>query len=360
LKKFIALFAGLIGTLYAVNAWAGTFAPKIERHERLVMDDTFYEQTSQIDQTIDSVANEQNKTKVLCIGDSTMYGAIVYANETIPYFLRNNLRPATPNLDLLNLAYPGARPADEYAMLKLAKRANPDLVVIDVNPVFFSPRLLQEGALANKTQKREFLFEPDVPAGVFEDNRVEEIIGTAVQQTNIGQYKPQINKALFGQAPRQYVTDAAKPLLPPAPPKPPAAPGQDIIGKSWHAKKWDATEQKSMARIYRQGLLTEDNDSVRMLQRMVQYTKANHINTLFYITPQNETLIGQFFSLDTLHRNEDFLAGVLKQEGAWSVDLRNDVPETYFGDYDHLLKAGNAQVADRLASVISEQGGVRR
>ncbi|MGZ4107060.1 MAG: hypothetical protein ACXVO1_06945, partial [Tumebacillaceae bacterium] len=184
MKKWIALFAGLAGTLYAVNAWAGTFAPKIERHERLVLDDTFYEQTTQLDQLIDGVANEQSQPKVLCIGDSTMYGAIVYSNETTPYFLRQKVRATQPNVDLRNFAYPGARPADEYAMLKLVSRAKPDLVVIDVNPVFFSPQLMREGALANKTHVREFLFEPDVPKGIFADNRVEEIIGTAIKQTN--------------------------------------------------------------------------------------------------------------------------------------------------------------------------------
>lgn len=364
MKQFLAMCLGLLLTLFGVNQWAGTLAPHIERNERIVLDDTFYEQNVQLDSIINSLRQEQ-QPKIIALGDSTMYGSVVYQNETIPYYLRGLIQNRQPNADVINLAYPGARPADLYAMLKLADQANPSLVIIDVNVVFFSERILAEGALANKNHRRAFLFEDAdaVPEGVFQGNRLEEIAKTYVKNTNIGQYKSAINNLLFGSSPRSLVGDAAAKLQPPPTKQDQAAagtvaPAQDIIGRSWHDKTWGEKERQNMARIYEQGPLTEANDSVKMLRRIIQYSKDQHIPTLFYLAPQNEALIGKFFSLDQLHQNEDYLKNILDEQNAWYLDLRNAIPENQFGDYDHMLKSGNAAVAQLLYQAIAQEGSV--
>ena len=362
MKQFLAMCLGLLLTLYGINQWAGTLAPHIERTERIVLDDTFYEQNVQLDSIIHSLRQEQ-QPKIIALGDSTMYGSIVYQNETIPYYLRGFIQNRLPNADVVNLAYPGARPADLYAMLKLADQANPSLVVIDVNVVFFSERILAEGALANKNHRRAFLFEnaDAVPAGVFQANRLEEIAKTYISNTNIGQYQSAINNLLFGSSPRSKVRNAAAKLQPPPAQQQAAgtvAPAESIIGRSWHDKTWDDKERQNMARIYEQGPLTEANDSVKMLRQIIKYSKDRHIPTLFYLAPQNEALISKFFSLDQLHHNEDFLKNILDEQNAWYLDLRNAIPENQFGDYDHMLKSGNSAVAKWLDQAIAQEGSV--
>lgn len=359
MKKLIAMCLGLCSTLLVVNWWAGTFAPEVQPSERLVLDDTFYEQNVQLDTAIANI-RAQKSPKVITLGDSTMYGSVVYENETIPFFLRQAMQQQTPNASVTNLAYPGARPADLYAMLKLASAAQPDLVLIDVNVVFYSERILQEGALANKTLKREFLWEPDVPKGIFDDNRVEETLKTWLQNTNIGQYQTEINKSLFMEQPRQYIRDWVAKLSPPPAPSanPPAAPAEDIIGKPWTSKTWGDKERATMARIYEQGPLSEQNDSVKMLHRLLDYAKEHNIRILFYLTPQNEQLIGQFFNVKQLHDNEDYLQQILESAGAWYLDERRAVPAAQFGDYDHMLREGNRQVANLLAQEIAAKGGL--
>jgi len=356
MKKFAAMWAGLLLTLLVINAWAGTFAPPIERQERLVLDDTFYDKHVQLD-TIFADLAERPGQQVLALGDSTLYGAVTYENETIPWYLRERLQRTASTVDVHNLAYPGARPADLYAMLKLAAPTKPALVVVDVNVVFFSEQLLAEGALANKTHRRMYLFEQDVPQGIFTDNRVEEALKVAFKSTNIGQYEQELNQFLFGTSLRKQVRAALEELHPQPPTASPAIePTQDLIGKGWREKTWGDKQVQTMARIYGQGPLTEQNDSVRMLRRMAQYANEQDIPVLFYLTPQNEALIGQFFSVPQLNENEEFLKRVLAEEGAWTLDLRHTVPEREFGDYDHLLRGGHQQVAEQLAAEIARKG----
>ncbi|UOF90469.1 hypothetical protein LSG31_21865 [Fodinisporobacter ferrooxydans] len=367
MKNFIAMCIGLVCTLLAINAWAGTFAPPIPPSKRLIMDDTFYDQNTQLDHVLASIRRDKG-IRIVGIGDSTMYGAIVHANQTIPYYLQQTLQAKDKNqtIHVYNLAFPGARPADLYAMLKRVKAAKPDLIFIDVNIVFFSDKVLHEAALANKMFKREFLFAHDVPNGIFTENRLEEIVTTLVKDTNIGQYKKEINEKLFGKAPRLYVQDWAhavqtgEPVKTANPQTTASAQQNPLIGKSWRQRVWDAKEQQVMARIYAQGPIPGANDSVMMLRDMIRYARANHLNTVFYLTPQNETLIGKFFSLPQLHQNEDYLIHIMQQEGAWMVDLRHAVPADDFGDYDHMLSAGNRLIAQHLADVISRKGGISR
>ncbi|KEO84034.1 SGNH/GDSL hydrolase family protein [Tumebacillus flagellatus] len=358
MKKLLALSLGLLSTLVAADLWAGTFAPETKLGERLVLDDTFYEQNIQLDNAVADL-KAKSSPKVIALGDSTMYGSVVYENETIPYFLRQDLQKQLPQATVANLAYPGARPADLYAMLKLTADAHPDLVVVDVNVVFYAQRILDEGALANKTLKREYLFERDVPHGVFAGNRVEEVVQTALKDTNIGQYRTEINKTLFGAEPRQYIRDAVDTISPkPAPAKQPAA-AEPIIGVPWTAKTWDDKERATMARIYEQGPLTEQNDSVQMLERFQDYAVSHGIRVLYYLAPQNDTLIGKFFDLGQLHANQDYLKKQLENRGAWFLDLSRAIPASQFGDYDHMLKDGNHRVADLLAAEIEAKGGLR-
>jgi hypothetical protein len=355
--------AGLCSTLLLVDLWAGTFAPETKLDERLVLDDTFYEQNIQLDNAVADLRATPSP-KVIALGDSTMYGSVVYQNETIPYFLRQNLQRQMPQASVTNLAYPGARPADLYAMLKLITDAHPDLVVVDVNVVFYSQRILQEGALANKTLKREFLYEPDVPKGVFADNRVEETLKTWLKDTNIGQYQTGINKQLFGLQPRQYVRDAVDALSPPkssAQPHANTAPPENIIGVPWTSKTWGDSERATMERIYGKGLVVEEeNDSVKMLLRFQDYAKKHGIKVLYYLAPQNESLIGQFFSLGQLHDNQEFLREKLVRGSSWYLDLSQQIPSNLFGDYDHMLREGNSRVADRLADEIKAKGVLGR
>jgi hypothetical protein len=84
------------------------------------------------------------------------------------------------------------------------------------------------------------------------------------------------------------------------------------------------------------------------------------MNVLFYLAPQNEMLIGKFFSLDQLHRNEQYLRNILQKEQAWFVDLSQALPEGEFGDYDHMLKKGHARVVEALHSAIAAKGGVAK
>jgi hypothetical protein len=353
--RYIALLLiGFIGTLVCIDQWAGTLTPVIVPKERLVMDDTFYEQNSQLNAVLGRIQNGP-ASKTIALGDSTLYGALVHENETIPFELEKLAQTSIhPDAKVYNLAYPGARPADIYAMLKLVSPLHPDLVVIDVNVVFFSQGILNEGALANQRRQSQFIFEKDVPQGVFKENRVEAAVKTWVRDTNIGQNKAAINTALFKQAPRGYIRDWLVKLLPAvtAAPKPPVEAPRDVIGMGWKDKVWGPKEQKTMARIYDQGNLDETNASVRMLRRIIGYAKDHSINVLFYLSPQNETLIGKFFSLDQLHRNEQYLRIILQEEKTWFIDLSQAIPESQFGDYDHMLKEGHVHVAAALQSAI--------
>jgi hypothetical protein len=355
--KYIALLLiGFIGTLVCLDLWAGTLTPVIEPKERFVMDDTFYEQNSQLNAVLGRIQTGP-AVKTIALGDSTLYGALVHDNETIPYELGKLAQNSTyPDSKVYNLAYPGARPADIYAMLKLVTPLHPDLVIIDVNVVFFAQGILNEGALANQRRQEQFLFEKDVPPGIFKENRVEAAVKTWVRDTNIGQNKTAINTALFKQAPRGYIRDWLAQLLPSvtAAPKPPVEAPRDVIGMGWKDKAWGPKEQKTMARIYDQGNLDEtNNDSVRMLHRIIDYAKDHAIHVLYYLAPQNETLIGRFFSLDQLHRNEQYLRTILQDNKAWFIDLSQAIPEGQFGDYDHMLREGHVQVAAALQSAIA-------
>lgn len=359
MKHLLAMCAGLITAFYVANAWAGTLAPTIEPQERLVLDDTFYEQNTQLKLILERIRQESGSS-VVALGDSTLYGALTYQNETIPYYLRGMLQEQYGDVHVHNLAYPGARPADLYGMLKRVKEADPELVIIDVNVVFFSERLLQESALANQMHKRAYVFEGDVPA-VFTENRVEEAFKALIKETNIGQYEPEIRARLFGQAPRQYVRDAAERLHPPLPEEG-AVPGavgppEDVtIGKSWLQKPWGEPQRIRMERIYGQGPLTESNDSVIALRKLARYSQEQGLNVLFYITPQNKELIGKFFSVEQLTQNEEYLLGLLQDEGAWVLDLREAVPRNQFADYDHMLKDGHARIATGLRDEIGRKG----
>jgi len=350
---------GLVAALIAIDVWAGSFAPHIEPTERLVLNHTFYDQNSELSADISAI-RQTNGYKIVALGDSTMYGALVYQNETIPYYLRQLLQHRNASISLYNLAFPGARPADLYAMLKWTHDAHPNLVVIDVNAVFFSQRLLDEAALANPNLKKEFLFEPVVPKGIFSGSRIDNIFATLVQNTNIGQYRTEINKNLFGKSLRTYVNDFTSTLHPTVKPqvKTTATLPAPVIGQGWREKNWNSAEQKNMARIYTQGPLTANNDSVKMLQAMIHYAHAEHIPVLFYVTPQNEQLIGRFFSLSQLNQNEDYLVQLMRREGAWYVDLRHSVPTNQFADYDHMLKGGDFDIAKRPAGEIERKGGL--
>jgi hypothetical protein len=349
---------GLFSVLYGVNLWAGTLAPTIEPQERIVLDDTFYEQNTQLNVITEQIRGEQGAS-VIALGDSTLYGALTYQNETIPYYLRGLLQPeGQGNVFVHNLAFPGARPADLYGMLKRVEKADPELIVVDVNVVFFSERLLAESALANQMNKRAYIFERDVPR-VFKESRVEEAFKSLIKETNIGQYEPEIRQTLFGKAPRDYVREAAKNLQPEPPAAgsaPKGAPEDVTIGKSWLQKSWGEPERLRMERIYGQGPLTEENDSVKALRKIVRYGKEKGLNILFYMTPQNKELIGKFFSVQQLTQNEEYLLGVLQEEGAWVIDLRDSVPRNQFADYDHMLKGGHERVATLLRDEIRKQG----
>jgi hypothetical protein len=359
-KKLIAMTLGLGSTLFALDLWAGTFTPAVQPDERLVLDDTFYEHNAQLDAAFAHIQAQQHP-RIITLGDSTMYGSVVYENETIPFFLRQALQQQNPNTSLTNLAYPGARPADLYAMIKRSADVQPDLVVIDVNVVFYSERILSEGALANKTLKRDFLLEPVVPHNLFTDNRVEETLKTLLKNTNLGQNQTAVNKQLFNGQPRDIIRQAVAALTPPQAAEPAApnpTPAESILGVPWTSKKWDEKEVANMSRIYGQGALTEDNDSVQMLRRTLEYAQKHNIKVLYYLTPQNEALIGKFFDLAQLRRNEDFLKNILDRAGAWYLDLRDAVPSAQFGDYDHMLRDAHLDLARVLAQEIAAKGGL--
>lgn len=137
-------------------------------------------------------------------------------------------------------------------------------------------------------------------------------------------------------------------------------PPENIIGVGWRKKTWGPKQLQNMQRIYTQGPLDDHNDSVKMLRHTIQYAKEKNLKVLFYLTPQNEELIGAHFPLEPLRRNEDFLWQVLQEEGAWAVDLRGTVPENEFADYDHLLKEGNRRLADRLTGEAAGRGIYKR
>jgi hypothetical protein len=358
MKSLVFLLLGFIVTLVAIDLWAGTYTPVYTPKERLVMDATFYQQPVQLKGVLQRIKAEP-APKIIALGDSTLYGALVYENETIPYLLGHRLQTLQhPNAKVYNLAYPGARPADLYAMLKWVRPVDPDLVIIDVNVVFYSKGILEESALANPSLRSQFIYEPDVPKGLFQENRVEAAVQTWVRETNIGINKSAIQAALFKQAPRGYIRDWLSTLLPPVASPPPvlALPRRDVIGMGWKDKAWGPPERKTMERIYGRGELDALNDSVKMLHRTIQYSKKHGMNVLFYMAPQNETLIGRFFSLDELHHNQQFIRHILQEEQAWFVDLSQTVPEDEFGDYDHMLKKGHIRVAEALHAAIAAKG----
>jgi hypothetical protein len=355
MKYMLFLLIGFVGTLVCIDLWAQTLTPVYVPKERFVMDDTFYQHNVQLQATLQRIKDGPSP-KIIALGDSTLYGALVHVNETIPYLLGQRIQTAQqPNAKVYNLAYPGARPADLYAMLKLIRPVHPDLVVIDVNVVFFSEGILKEGALANPMRKAQFIYERDVPHNMFQENRVEAAVHTWIKETSIGLNKPAINATLFKQSPRGYIRDWLGKLLPPAPAVPQALVSEprDVIGKGWKDKAWGPPERKTMARIYEQGDLTESNDSVKMLHRIIDYADAHSIKVLYYVAPQNETLIRQFFSIEQLHRNQQFLRNILQEDKTWFLDLSQAIPEAEFGDYDHMLKAGHIRVAEALQSAIA-------
>lgn len=287
--------------------------------------------------------------RVVVLGDSVVVGPSLLAkDETITAYLEAALKRKYPGRDIhtWNLGIAGARSTDLYCMLLKVLEAEPDLVVIENNFMMYTLDIRLHPVecpwLAYSLPKVPDPIQPLLSPLEYKRKIDDECTWFVERNFRLFGMRQAINGLLFGVQPR----------IPYGSPNPAVMLTTRIgqtLGKlpmePWNVRGLTSENFRSMyANPVRYNSLNG-----RFYRIMIEELRRRKVPAFFYMTPQNPAMMNDYFPAAVYAENRKVAASFMLAPDFPSADYATMLPDNLFYDNDHLLPAGNKEIAGRMA-----------
>lgn len=318
---------------------------------------------------------EENKSKydknIILLGDSVAYGAgnLVESDENVGQYLENDLAAALPGqkVKVWNLAIPGSKPGDTYFLYKKALELKPDLILINLNYIFYTPANV-ESPLAHYWLAPDF--DPDGRYG----KPVEKLLYPdfehrlkflAYRYIPIYRYRDLVNALVFKDQPGgkfQAVVNSGIARLENLFSATPARaedrentdpPVQQTAGKKneWFYQDW-SKRLPGMAWMYNNTSIDPKTNIAYLFTREIaEDIEKNNIPAVIFMAGQNHKMLKPLIDNSKYRENNERINQLFAGQNFY-LNFDNKIDDSVFVDNVHLTAAGNKILAERLTGTV--------
>lgn len=287
----------------------------------------------QLKALIDQV-NDDHSPKIILTGDSIIQGGGVGSGEeSIAYFLQQELQQDRSPYKVYNLGISGAAPADVYYILKSLQLSDKDIVVYDLNIGHYAKgkKAITYPAITAKLSEKYHHGQPiHSLLGISPDSLEDRLQHRVAQWWKFYAYR-EVVKSLYQEKWFGHAQAQPKVNLDP-----------------WFKTDW--TEKTKNAAKRGVVDINVGNVNLKFTKFLIEAASEQGARVFVFNIPLNQEMMAKYQMIDRMQydKNLDSLVQFVTNQGAVYQDYELLIPSPHFTDSLHPMAEGNRRLAGQL------------